>query len=95
MHYPKAPEPRIVIALVNWNGKADTVACLTSLLGLVDRDIRLIVCDNASSDGSVEALLEWGRTALPEGEVQAIGPDEPPARWTATARCGRPTSSRA
>jgi hypothetical protein len=56
--------PRITIILVNWNGREDTLACLRSL-GDIDypqERRRIILVDNASSDGSVEAV----RSAFPD-----------------------------
>lgn len=51
----------IAIILVNWNGWQDTIACIRSCLALTDVEARIIVCDNASSDDSVEKILEWAR----------------------------------
>jgi GT2 family glycosyltransferase len=59
-----AGHPRVAISLVNTNRKADTLECLQSILTLEDKDICVIVSDNASSDGSVEAFADWGRANL-------------------------------
>jgi GT2 family glycosyltransferase len=53
--------PRVAIIIVNWNGKDDTLACLYSLTFLEDPDICVIVCDNGSSDRSIEAMQQWGQ----------------------------------
>ncbi|MFM2044490.1 MAG: hypothetical protein RLY86_3066 [Pseudomonadota bacterium] len=45
------------IVVLNWQGAADTIACLRSLAALVDRDWRVVVCDNASADDSWPRLL--------------------------------------
>ena len=50
---------RVYILLVNWNGWADTVECLESVFRLDYPDFRVIVCDNASSDGSLEQIKAW------------------------------------
>ena len=50
---------RVAVVLVNWNGWKDTVECLESLFRLDDREVRVVVCDNASSDGSVERVKAW------------------------------------
>lgn len=48
---------KIAVVIVNWNGKNDTLACLQSFYHTQYRfPIRLIVIDNASSDGSVAAI---------------------------------------
>lgn len=49
----------ISIVLVNWNGKRDTVACISSLLKLNKAGFSydIIVVDNGSIDGSEHALV--------------------------------------
>jgi GT2 family glycosyltransferase len=56
--------PRIAIVLSNRNGREDTLMCLNSLTALNDVDVRVIVCDNSSADGSIPAFLEWGQQSL-------------------------------
>lgn len=48
--------PRIVIIVVNYKLKADTIDCIQSLLNAKATISDLIVVDNASNDGSVEAI---------------------------------------
>jgi GT2 family glycosyltransferase len=55
------------ILLVNWNGKNDTLACLASLRKASYQPRHILVVDNASTDGSVEAI----RAQFPEVEVLA------------------------
>ena len=52
---------RIAIILVNYNGAADTIECLGSILTLEqpENGIAAIVVDNGSSDGSVARLRDW------------------------------------
>lgn len=50
---------RVYIILVNWNGWRDTVECLESLLLLEYPDFRIVVCDNGSSDESVQEIKNW------------------------------------
>lgn len=50
---------RVCIILVNWNGWRDTQRCLESLFSGTEKNFRVIVCDNDSSDGSVEAIADW------------------------------------
>jgi len=45
--------------VVNWNGLADTTACLDSLAAAVPGPARVVVVDNGSSDGSLEGLKAW------------------------------------
>lgn len=58
-------KPLIWIIIVNWNGKADTLACLSSLRKISYPSRHILVVDNASADGSVEAI----RAQFPEVEV--------------------------
>ena len=53
------------VCVLNWNGREDTLRCLASLR----RRARVIVADNGSSDGSVEAI----RAAFPDVEVVENG----------------------
>lgn len=56
------PSAKIVIVLLNWNGKQDTIKCLHSLSEVNSIRFQPIVVDNGSTDGSVEAI----RAAYPE-----------------------------
>jgi GT2 family glycosyltransferase len=58
----------VAIILVNWNGKNDTLECLASLRKLDGPDVRVVVVDNGSSDGSVEAF----RSAHPWADIIAL-----------------------
>lgn len=66
----RSPCP-VAIVLVNWNGRKDLLECLESVLRLEKDDIQIIVCDNASTDGSVDALLAWA-----QGDV-TVEPESP------------------
>lgn len=57
--------PRVWIVLVNWNGWRDTIECLESVFRLDYPDFRVVVCDNASTDGSVEYIQRWARGETP------------------------------
>ncbi len=58
-------KPLVWIIIVNWNGKADTLACLASLRKVSYQPRHILIVDNASTDGSVEAI----RAQFPEVEV--------------------------
>ncbi len=52
------PRPRVIIVVLNWNGKEDTAECLDSLSQISYPNYAIIVVDNGSTDGSVEFLTE-------------------------------------
>lgn len=64
----------VSIIILNWNGWRDTVECLESVFRLNHRRFDVVVCDNASSDGSLEKIRDWaegkalaGFGAAPQG----------------------------
>jgi hypothetical protein len=58
--------PNVYIIILNWNGYRDTMECLESVFRLRYPDFRVVVCDNASTDGSIERIKAWAR-----GEIAA------------------------
>lgn len=67
----------ISIVIVNWNGKDLLLRCLESLTERVtSKDIEIIVVDNASCDGSAEAV----RQSYPEVKLIRNGKNEGFAR---------------
>lgn len=54
------------VALVNWNGCADTIECLESLLRLDKDDFIAVVVDNGSADGSLAAFQAWAKAPEPQ-----------------------------
>ena len=50
-------EPLVYILLVNWNARQRTMACLASLRTVSYPNYKLVVIDNASSDGSPEEIV--------------------------------------
>lgn len=53
---------KVYIVIVNYNGWQDTVECLESVFRLEFDSYRVIVCDNGSTDGSLERIKEWADT---------------------------------
>jgi GT2 family glycosyltransferase len=51
-------EPLVCCVLLNWNGWQDTVECLRALALQRYPNLHLIVVDNASTDDSVQRILE-------------------------------------
>ena len=67
------PRGRCYIVTLNWNGWGETLVCLESLFRLEYRDYVVVVCDNASTDCSVERIKSWAR-----GDLD-VADDTPPA----------------
>jgi GT2 family glycosyltransferase len=55
---------KVYIIIVNWNGWQDTIECLESVFRSDFEDYRVIVCDNNSSNGSVEHIKSWAENRL-------------------------------
>jgi GT2 family glycosyltransferase len=55
----------VAVVVLTWNGRDDTLACLRSLARVEAPRLRIVVVDNGSSDGTVEAV----RQEFPEAEV--------------------------
>lgn len=51
-------DPRVEIVTLNWNGKDNTLECLKSVKNLNYSNFHITVVDNASEDGSPEAIKE-------------------------------------
>jgi len=56
--------PSVCVLILNYNGWKDTIECLESLFRMRYPRFQVVVCDNASADGSVERIEEWARGAL-------------------------------
>lgn len=52
-------QARVDIVILNWNGWKDTIECLESVFRLDYNNYRVIICDNNSSDGSLEHIKAW------------------------------------
>ncbi|MEZ0154838.1 MAG: glycosyltransferase family 2 protein [Candidatus Reddybacter sp.] len=48
--------PKITIIILNWNGKDDTLSCLSSVANISYPNYELLLVDNGSSDGSIDAI---------------------------------------
>ena len=48
---------KAAVVIVNWNGAADTVACLDSIVD-GGNDLRIIVVDNGSTDDSLVRIAD-------------------------------------
>lgn len=49
---------KIIILILNWNGKQDTLDCLESVQKIDYDNYQIVVIDNGSTDGSVSAIRD-------------------------------------
>lgn len=61
--------PHVIIILVNWNGKKDTLACLQSLRQVSYPVFQVLVVDNGSADDSTAVI----KTSFPEVNLIETG----------------------
>jgi GT2 family glycosyltransferase len=59
------PYPLVYIIVLNYNGREDTLECISSLFRLDYPKFKVLMVDNASSDGTVDAV----RNTFPQAEV--------------------------
>lgn len=52
------PATRVDVVIVSWNVRDDLLQCLASVSASRDVELRIIVVDNASADGSADAVAE-------------------------------------
>lgn len=57
----------VYVIILNWNGWKDTLHCLESIMRSDYTDFRIIVCDNLSTDGSLEKIKAWAEGKQPAG----------------------------
>jgi N-acetylglucosaminyl-diphospho-decaprenol L-rhamnosyltransferase len=64
------PDPDASLIVVSYNTREATLACVTSLLGDDALDVEVVVVDNDSRDGTVDALVTARPdvTVLPQGD---------------------------
>lgn len=56
---PKGHDSEAAVILVNWNGWADCIDCLDTLLSAPQGPSHVYLVDNLSSDGSLEKIAAW------------------------------------
>ena len=49
-------DPHVVVVILNWNGKRDTLECLSSVRAIDYPSFEIVVVDNGSTDDSVPAI---------------------------------------
>lgn len=56
--------PFVDILILNYNGWRDTIECLESVLRMDYPSYRIVLCDNGSSDDSLEHIRRWANGDL-------------------------------
>ena len=69
--------PKVVVVILNWNAWPHTIECAESVMRSGRPPQQIVICDNGSSDGSLDRLTEWADGLL---EIEAGGSREP-LRW--------------
>jgi GT2 family glycosyltransferase len=62
------PQPLLSIVILNTNRRDDTLACLESLSKSTYTNLKIIVLDNSSTDGSAEAI----RSTYPDVQIVSL-----------------------
>lgn len=75
---------KCALVILNWNGWKDTLECLESVFRIAGPDVHVVVCDNASTDGSVEKIRDWS-----QGKLAAVVSSDEMASYS-TPRVGKP-----
>jgi GT2 family glycosyltransferase len=54
-------EPSVFVVILNWNNWKDTIKCIDSVYcaGTALSNITIVICDNGSTDGSLENIKHW------------------------------------
>ena len=84
-------DPLVSVVVLNWNGREDTLECLESVLNIDYSNLEVIVVDNGSTDGSVEAIrMRFPRIKLVEtGQNLGYAEGNNVGMRTALTRCPR------
>jgi GT2 family glycosyltransferase len=56
--------PRVTILVLNYNRWRDTIECLESVFRIDYPNWRVVVCDNASTDDSLDRIRDWANGRL-------------------------------
>lgn len=75
---------QVVVIILNWRNAPDTIAAVESLLKTnPGQQFQILVCDNASGDGSEDAFMSWARNHPHLSTDFLISPTDSSARITA------------
>lgn len=63
---------KVYVVILNWNGHADTIECLESLTQSTGVEYVAVVCDNASTDHSMEKISAWAGSHFAPDQWQRL-----------------------
>ncbi len=67
----------VYIVILNWKEYEKTIGCVKSLLSLDYPDYKIVICDNASENESIEVLSKWlGDELCESSDYQVISEDD-------------------
>lgn len=46
----------VAVVILNWNGASDTIECIDSVLAQSHKALKIYICDNGSTDGSIDII---------------------------------------
>jgi hypothetical protein len=58
VHSGRNVKPKVVVIVLNWNGKQDTIECLESLNCVTYPNYDIVLVDNGSTDGSISSFRQ-------------------------------------
>ena len=68
-------KPKVYIIILNWNGWEDTIECIKSIFELDYDNFCLVLCDNASTDGSIDKIINWINRVMPFQKLLLLNED--------------------
>lgn len=86
--------PRVAVIILNWNNWQETIRAAESVLRNDYQNFRVIIADNASTDGSVGQIKSWAtgkvRAEVDQGDVLSgmfLPPTPKPVEYAEVDRC--------
>lgn len=62
----------VYVVILNWNGAADTIACVKSVLASENEACKIVICDNASPDASYDKILAELSSYLQDRSISIV-----------------------
>lgn len=59
----------VYIVVLNWNNYSDTIECMNSLFQLTDVNYKIVICDNGSTDSSLDFINKRCSDAIFDNDI--------------------------